>query len=57
MRYTGLTGSLGDDCALIKSLNLTRMSISGNNITGSLPDCYLKVRKGVELEQQGNGQG
>eukprot|EP00878_Enallax_costatus_P017728 GHUV01018625.1.p1 GENE.GHUV01018625.1~~GHUV01018625.1.p1 ORF type:complete len:897 (+),score=270.26 GHUV01018625.1:870-3560(+) len=49
LRYTGLSGPLSDDCDLIKSKNLTRLSISGNNITGSLPDCYLKDETLEEL--------
>ena len=43
LRYTGLTGQLTDDCTLMNPQNLTRLTISGNNITGSLPKCYLQV--------------
>jgi hypothetical protein len=41
LRYTGLSGPLS--CDLVANPSLTRLSISGNNVTGSLPACMLQV--------------
>jgi hypothetical protein len=42
LRYTGLAGPLS--CGLVAPPTLTRLSISGSNLTGSLPPCMLQVR-------------
>eukprot|EP00883_Tetradesmus_obliquus_P002744 jgi/Sobl393_1/12953/SZX66506.1 len=39
LRYTGLDGPL--DCGLVANPTLTRLSLSGNNVTGTLPACML----------------
>jgi hypothetical protein len=41
LRYTGLDGPLS--CDLVSNPSLTRLSISGNNVTGELPACMLQV--------------
>jgi hypothetical protein len=41
LRYTGLDGPLS--CGLVANPTLTRLSISGNNVTGTLPPCMLQV--------------
>ena len=44
LRYTGITGAL--DCALLgqQGGGLQLLSLSGNELTGSLPACFLSVR-------------
>lgn len=41
LRYTGITGQ--PTCSLVNNTALTRLSISGNNLAGSLPACFLSV--------------
>jgi len=39
VRYTGITGAL--DCALVNNLSLILLSVSGNDLTGTVPPCFL----------------
>ena len=43
IRYTGITGPL--DCALVNNPSLILLSVSGNNITGTIPECFLNVSR------------
>eukprot|EP00775_Hariotina_reticulata_P004434 gene4434-4689_t len=47
LRYTGIRGPVS--CDLVKSRRVTRLSLSGNNVTGSLPACMLQSPSLQEL--------